>query len=86
MARMATVTCHNRNCKRGEQGQPKVFEARTADVARGWGTFCSKSCKAVEQEDRTGQYQAFKQRQSSAQYDSEMDGAEDQSWDAHKSW
>jgi len=29
---------------------------RTADVKRGWGKFYSKSCKAKEQERRTGQY------------------------------
>ena len=33
-----------------------VFYPRAADVARGWGKFCSKSCKAKEQEKRTGQY------------------------------
>lgn len=27
----------------------KKFEARTADVKRGWGKFCSKSCKASGQ-------------------------------------
>jgi endogenous inhibitor of DNA gyrase (YacG/DUF329 family) len=25
------------------------FKARTADVNRGWGKFCSKSCKAKKQ-------------------------------------
>jgi hypothetical protein len=29
---------------------------RSADVKRGWGRFCSKACKAKEQEARTGQY------------------------------
>jgi hypothetical protein len=29
---------------------------RTADVKRGWGKYFSKSCKAKEQEQRTGQY------------------------------
>lgn len=29
---------------------------RKADVKRGWGRFCSKACKAKEQEARTGQY------------------------------
>lgn len=29
---------------------------RTADVARGWGKFFNKRCKAREQERRTGQY------------------------------
>jgi hypothetical protein len=30
--------------------------ARQADINRGWGKFCSKSCKASEQEKRTGQH------------------------------
>lgn len=37
----------------------KPFQARTADVARGWAKFCSKRCKAIEQEGRTGQYAAM---------------------------
>jgi hypothetical protein len=41
-----------------------VFEARTADVKRGWARFCSKSCKARKQEARTGQHAAFLERQS----------------------
>jgi hypothetical protein len=32
-----------------------TFQARSADVKRGWGRFCSKRCKAIEQEGRTGQ-------------------------------
>ena len=32
------------------------FLARIADRKRGWGKFCSKRCKAVKQEQRTGQY------------------------------
>jgi endogenous inhibitor of DNA gyrase (YacG/DUF329 family) len=35
------------------------FMARLADRKRGWGKFCSKSCKAVAQEQRTGQYRAY---------------------------
>lgn len=30
--------------------------AKAADVKRGWAKFCSKRCKAIEQERRTGQY------------------------------
>lgn len=30
------------------------FMARAADRARGWGKFCSKSCKATRQTQRTG--------------------------------
>lgn len=39
-----------------------AFTARTADRARGWARFCSKSCKARKQEARTGQYRAYKGR------------------------
>lgn len=35
------------------------FQARAVDVKRGWAKFCSKSCKAKEQEKRTGQYRAL---------------------------
>lgn len=44
MASMTTVKCQ---CCR------KSFEARTADVKRGWGKFCSKSCKAKRQSEMT---------------------------------
>ena len=30
------------------------FEARVADRRRGWGRFCSKSCKAIKQTQITG--------------------------------
>lgn len=46
---MATMV--QRKCRCG-----KDFQARAADVKRGWGKFCSKSCKAVEQERHTRQY------------------------------
>lgn len=42
MPSMTKVKCHNKKCG-------KEFEARTADVKRGWGKFCSKSCKAKKQ-------------------------------------
>lgn len=29
----------------------KPFKARTADRARGWALFCSKSCKAIQQKN-----------------------------------
>lgn len=44
MAHMTTVKCQC--CK-------TPFEARTADVNRGWGKYCSKSCKATKQYRRT---------------------------------
>ena len=37
----------------------KDFQARIADRNRGWGKFCNKSCKAKEQERRTGQYKSY---------------------------
>ena len=43
MASMTQVTC---KCCHTH------FEARTADVQRGWGKFCSKSCKAIDQTKR----------------------------------
>lgn len=41
------------------KGCGKPFTARTADRARGWARFCSKSCKATKQEARTGQHAAY---------------------------
>ena len=32
---------------------------READVKRGWGKYCNKTCKAKEQERRTGQFQNY---------------------------
>lgn len=45
MAHMTTVKC--KCCKTS-------FEARTADVKRGWGKYCSKSCKAIKQTQKNG--------------------------------
>ncbi len=39
------------------------FLARVADRKRGWGKFCSKSCKAIRQEGHTGNYHRYKQRE-----------------------
>jgi len=36
-----------------------MFMARVADRKRGWGKFCSKSCKATKQEYITGQYKSY---------------------------
>jgi hypothetical protein len=40
-----------------------LFLARAADVKRGWGKYCSKSCKASRQEKRTGQYRAISEEE-----------------------
>ena len=45
MPTMVTVKC--RTC-----GTP--FQARLADRKRGWGLYCSKSCKAIRQTQITG--------------------------------
>ncbi|WP_407971426.1 hypothetical protein ACJ51O_07965 [Burkholderia pyrrocinia] len=53
-----------RKCKRCKT----PFLARAADVKRGWGLFCSKSCKAFKQEQRTGQCRAhWKNRQEACE-------------------
>lgn len=49
------------------EGCGKPFRARAADVKRGWGRFCSKSCKATRQEQRTGQHQEYLQRREAAE-------------------
>lgn len=50
------------------------FQARSADVKRGWGKFCSKSCKAKKQERRTGQMANYLHRRSIARDSSEYGG------------
>lgn len=54
----ATVVVKCARCK-----QP--FTARVADRARGWGRFCSKSCKAIRQTQRTGYAGPGSERQMS---------------------
>lgn len=45
---MIERTCRNKKCC-------AKFSARTADVKRGWGLFCSKSCKANSPKVSQGQ-------------------------------
>jgi hypothetical protein len=40
---MIDRTCENASCS-------AHFKAKSADVKRGWGRFCSKRCKAIQQE------------------------------------
>ena len=49
----------------------KPFKARLADRKRGWGKFCSKSCKAIKQEQKTGQYANYLIRQNDDENDDE---------------
>lgn len=55
--------------------------ARTADIKRGWGKFCSKSCKAIEQEKRTGQHSRHLSCKDDDAFDTWPEG-----WDEHKDW
>jgi hypothetical protein len=48
------VTTVSRTCACG-----KVFQARQADVDRGWAKSCSKSCAASRREKKTGNYARF---------------------------
>lgn len=57
MASTVDVTCARKGCN-------QVFAARVADRKRGWGKFCSKSCKAMEQESRTHQNAKYHQRRA----------------------
>jgi len=59
-----------------------LFPARVADVKRGWAKFCSKSCKAKEQERRTGQYSILMNRRSYEDSD-DVVGYE---YDSEKGW
>lgn len=54
-----------------------LFQARAADVKRGWGKFCSKSCKAMRQEKRTGQHQALRHRANDDMHQAALDGMGD---------
>ena len=65
MAKMVEITCAC-GC-----GRKKMV--RLSDVKRGWGRFYSKSCKAREQERRTGQHARFRRRQREVE---EMDSLE----------
>lgn len=65
------------------------FQARQADVNRGWALFHNKSCKAQYQENRTGQYKSYlcsRINRSNRNDDEDEDAyhVEDPSWDAHK--
>ena len=70
---MSAATYKCVNCK-------DPFTARTADRKRGWARFCSKSCKAKKQEQRTGQFKDLIHNNDRALYDSTG------GWDEHKDW
>lgn len=57
------------------------FDARIADRKRGWALYCSKTCKAIKQEQRTGQYAAYQTRQLRGGRGNRRDGDDDFNWD-----
>jgi hypothetical protein len=67
-AKMASMT--KINCKWCR----KEKDVRTADVKRGWGMFCNKTCKAAHQESKTGQYAKYKQRLAEHEDSNPYDG------------
>ena len=82
---MVKIICGNKKC-----GKP--FDARAADVARGWGKFCSKACKAHKQgrhlasketqkmwKDYNREFPDIIGRKSDREEDMDYDGG----WDAH---
>lgn len=72
---MPIVNC--KNCK-------KEFNARQADLNRGWAKFCSKSCKAIQQVKKHPQhYKKTNMTIEEEMYIASMDGCE-MGWDAHK--
>lgn len=92
MASMTTIKCKWHLCS-------NTKEVKASDVARGWGLFCSKACKAKEQESRTGQYRALQTRglrmhttETTAERKQRMDDeafdaglmANEAGWDGHK--
>lgn len=56
------------------------FSARTADRKRGWARFCSKSCKAIKQTQRTG-----RGKPSGYDCDAGYESSE-AGWAGHKGW
>lgn len=76
MASTATYKC--KCC-----GDP--FTARVADRARGWAKFCSKSCKAIRQTQKTGRGRGGSQVGAEDWHDESMSAMEE-GWNGHKVW
>lgn len=77
------VKCERKACR-------AEFTARVADRKRGWARFCSKSCKAIKQEQRTGQFASLvhrgrPDRMTTEERDREEAAcAMEEGWDGHK--
>jgi hypothetical protein len=63
----------------------QMFRARVADRNRGWARYCSKSCKAVKQDQRGGRYQAYRESYEDDWHLAGLDAME-AGWDGHKVW
>lgn len=72
MAAMVTINCEQ--CG-------KAKSVRVADRKRGWGRFCSKRCKTVNQDKK----RMFEVDDETLHLEA-MEGAEGYEWDAHKFW
>lgn len=72
---MPVVTCQNKGCT-------TQFKAKPADIKRGWGRFCSKSCKAQKQTRDTG----YASPRGDGDWHLAGLNAMEEGWDGHKVW
>jgi len=82
MSRGATVVVKCKRCR-------EPFSARVADRKRGWGKFCSKSCKAIKQTQKTGisgppRERYSDEREQDYQWHLLAMQATEEGWDSHK--
>lgn len=80
---MVTRKCNNYNCQ-------ITYEAREADLNRGWGKSCSKRCAAIVRRYGSRKMAAaskkyrFRPNDNRTYEHSYISCDDDQSWDAHK--
>lgn len=59
----------------------KEYQAREADLKRGWGKSCSKSCASKKREKKTGNYKRFCEMGSQSKNDGHYVGGYDHDFD-----
>lgn len=59
----------------------KEYEARQADLNRGWGKDCSKSCAAKKREKKTGNYKRFCEMKRQSHDEADYVGGYDHDFD-----
>lgn len=59
------VICKNKSCK-------AEFDAKPADIRRGWGKFCSKSCKAKKQSSDSGYHEYLREKDKQDRHNEAM--------------